>query len=605
MAPYIPESKLLEIKAAAPIAEVIGQYVNLKPRGSYLVGLCPFHAETNPSFTVYPEREIFHCFGCGVGGNVFTFLMQHLRLTFPEAAMELARRYGVPLYAKELRPEDARQARKRQAFYEVNELAAAFFEANLRAPQGAPAQAYLSRRGLNPEVVASYRLGFVPDEWRALEKHLSARGGSLEAARDLGLIIPRQSRGYYDRFRGRLMFPIQDQQGRVIAFGGRVLGEGEPKYLNSPESPLYSKGRSLYGLYQAREALRKHQVAILVEGYMDLLALRVHGIEPVVATLGTALTQDQVRLLKGYVPRLVLVFDGDEAGLKAMMRSFPQFARERLPVRVLTLPKGEDPDSYAFNHGVEIFRHPWDQARPLFEVILEEILHSQGGQIEGKVTALERLKPYFQALNDPVERTLWTRRAAERLGVEETILQQALKSGPRQSVNLLAIRGEFFVSLEERLIKLILNHPTILPQVGLETWLEDFEDENLKEIAAQILICYQQHGRLDYGLLVNQMETTSLQNQVCALSLAVEEFPVENLATLVEDCCRGFRKRQLKKEQQQLKQQLHRAYNNQTGEEFMAIQARIRDVDLQLQNLQAEPRPSGEKEKPHEQGNRY
>ncbi|MFP3868908.1 MAG: DNA primase, partial [Desulfobacteraceae bacterium] len=456
-----------------------------------------------------------------------------------------------------------------------------------------------------PEVVASYRLGYAPDEWRALEKHLSAQGGSLEAARDLGLIIPRPSGGYYDRFRGRLMFPILDRQGRVIAFGGRVLEDGEPKYLNSPESPLFHKGRSLYGLYQAREALRKHQVAILVEGYMDLLALRVHGIEPVVATLGTALTQDQVRLLKGYVPRVVLVFDGDEAGLKAMMRSFPQFARDRLPVRVLTLPPGEDPDSYAFNHGAESFRHPWDQARPLFEVILEEILRSQGSGVEGKVTALELLKPYFQAVSDPLEQTLWLRQAAERLGVEEAILRQALKAGPRKSENFLAPRGELTVSLEKGLIKLILNHPQVVDQVSLETWLEDFEDENLKEIAAQILICCQQHGQLDYGLLVNQMESTSLQNQVCALSLAVEEFPSGNLATMVEGYCRGFQKRRLKKEQQQLKQQLHRAHNNQSGEELMAILARIRDVDLQLRNLQAEPGPYGEKEKLHEQGNRY
>ncbi|MDD3582327.1 MAG: DNA primase [Desulfobacca sp.] len=597
MAQYIPESKLLEIKAAAPIAEVIGQYVSLKPRGNYLVGLCPFHTETKPSFTVYPEREIFHCFGCGVGGNVFTFLMQHLRLTFPEAVLEVARRYGIPIYSKEVGPEDARQLKKRQAQYEVNELAAAFFEANLQAPLGAPAQSYLSRRSLSPEVVAEYRLGYIPDDWRALEKHLSARGGSLEAARDLGLIIARTSGGYYDRFRGRLMFPILDRQGRVIAFGGRLLEEGEPKYLNSPESPLYSKGRSLYGLYQAREALRKHQLAILVEGYMDLLALRVHGIEPVVASLGTALTRDQVRLLKAYVPRAVIVFDGDAAGLKAMMRTFPQFAAERLPVRVLTLPAGEDPDSYAFKHGVEIFRNPWDQARPLFEFILEEILKSQGSGVEGKVTTLELLKPYFQALTDPVERHLWIHRAAERLGVAETALQQALKSNANCTVRRLSSPGELTVSLERGLIKLILNHPTVMPQVTLANWLEDFEDDSLKEIATQLLICYQQHGRLDYGLLVNQMETTNLRNQVCALSLAPEEFPVGNLDNLVEDYCRGFRKRQLKKEQQQLKQKLHRAYKSQTGEDVLAITARIRDIDLQLRSLPAEPGPFGEKEK--------
>lgn len=586
MAVYIPEAKLLEIKNAASIAEVIGQYVNLKRRGRYLVGLCPFHSEANPSFTVYPEREIFHCFGCGIGGNVFTFLMHHLRLSFPEAVAELARRYGIPLHAKELGPEETRHARKRQTWYEVNELAAAFFEANLHHPRlGAPARSYLARRGLTPEVTAAYRLGFVPDEWRALEQHLSARGGSLEAARDLGLIMPRPSGGYYDRFRGRLMFPILDRDGRVIAFGGRILGEGEPKYLNSPESPLYSKKRTLYGLYQAREALRRQCVALLVEGYMDLLALRVHGIEPVVASLGTALTQEQVRLLKGYVQRVVLVFDGDAAGLKAMMRSFPHFARERLPVRVLALPPGEDPDSYAFTQGVDIFRSAWEESRPLFEFILDEVLRSHPEGVEGKVAAFETLKPYFQALTDPVERAFWLRPAAERLGVTEAALARALTAKATQTENLLHPKGNLTINLERGVIKLILTHPTVLGRLDLGTWLEDFEDADLREIAEQILICYREHGRLDYGLLVNQMETTALRNQVCALSLALEEFPRENLDNLVADYCRGFRRRGLKKQQQQLRQRLQQAYGSHKGEELLAITAHMQEIDWQLRNL--------------------
>ena len=206
-------------------------------------------------------------------------------------------------------------------------------------------------------------------------------------------------------------------QGRVIAFGGRIIGQGEPKYLNSPESPLYSKGRNLYGLYQAREAIRKQNLAILVEGYMDLLALRARGIEPVVATLGTALTREQVRLLKGYTSRVVLVFDADAAGLKAMQRTLPLFAAERLPVRVLTLPAGEDPDSYAAKYGVEIFVDPWDQAQPLFGFILEQAVAGAGDGLESTLAAFESLKPYFQGEVDPLERSLWLQMAAKRLGV--------------------------------------------------------------------------------------------------------------------------------------------------------------------------------------------
>lgn len=222
MASFIPEAKILEIKDAAPIAEVIGQYVKLTPRGRYLVGLCPFHAEKTPSFTVYPERQIFHCFGCGAGGNVFTFLMQHLRLTFPEAVAELAQRCGIPLHwQKDLGSSQARQTRQRQQYYEINQLAATLFTKTLAHPQdGKVAREYLASRGLPEDVVKAYRLGYAPDAWRVLVRHLSDRGADLAAALQLGLIIEKNAGGHYDRFRGRIMFPIVDLQGRIIAFGG-------------------------------------------------------------------------------------------------------------------------------------------------------------------------------------------------------------------------------------------------------------------------------------------------------------------------------------------------------------------------------------------------
>ncbi len=425
---YIPEDKLLEIKDAASLEEVIGSYVKLTRRGRNLVGLCPFHADTKPSFTVAPDKGIFYCFGCGAGGNVFSFLMQYHRLSFPEAVEELARRYNIPLTRRDLGPEGAKASRKRQAWYELNTQAVAFYQETLKSPVGRAAREYLERRGLTPEVVRDYQLGYAPPEWDGLRKHLQHRGLSLELAQEIGLLMPRASGGSYDRFRDRIMFPIADRTGRVVAFGGRVISEGEPKYLNSPDSPLYTKGRLLFGLPQAAPALRREDLALVVEGYLDLLALRVHGIEPVLATLGTALTRDQVRLLKSLVSRVVLVFDGDAAGAAAMRRAFPLFAEEGLAVRVLPLPAGMDPDNYVHAEGPDLFQAAREKAQPMFAFLVEGLIDKHGLDIEGRVRLLGELRPYFQCLRDPVERDLWLRFTAGRLGVEEGSLRLSLTS---------------------------------------------------------------------------------------------------------------------------------------------------------------------------------
>ncbi len=582
MSPYIPEGKLLEIKDAAPIAEVIGQYINLTPRGRYLVGLCPFHSESNPSFTVYPERQIFHCYGCGAGGNVFTFLMQHLNLSFPETVTELAKRYGIPLGERDIGTNAARETKKKQSYYEVNELAAAFFQGNLAHPGiGATARAYLARRGLDPQVVSEYRLGFAPDDWRGLEKHFSRRNAPLNAALELGLIISKTSGGYYDRFRGRLIFPIHDREGRIVAFGGRIIGEGEPKYLNSPESPIYSKGRNLYGLYQAREYLRKERLAILVEGYMDLLALRGQGIQPVAASLGTALTRDQVRLLKGYCSRVVLVFDGDEAGLRAMMRSLPHFASEHLPVRVLTLPSGEDPDSYAGKYGVEIFKSPWDHSQPLFEFILDKIFSSTEPGVEGKISALDQLRPYFAALTDPAERALWLQPAAKRLGISETALANALKNTRSSPPTPLQVTPQRVIAIEKKLLKLILCHPEALEDIPLANWAEDFEDARLREIAELIIACHEEHGCLDYGMLLVKVQDPELRNQICAFSLSQGEYTREDL----EHLQRALKKHRLNKELRLLKQRIKEHPPHSSRQECLAYTARLTDIEQQLRDM--------------------
>lgn len=590
MSPFIPEAKLLEIKNAASIAEVIGQYVSLKRRGRYLVGLCPFHAEKTPSFTVYPERQIFHCFGCGAGGNVFTFLMQIQRLTFPEAVQELAQRYGIPLQWQQTgRSEEDRQRQQRQEAYQVNELAAKFFAANLHQPQrGEVARRYLEQRGLPLAVAASFQLGYAPDEWRLLVHHLTEHRASLPLAQQLGLIAAGSEGSYYDRFRGRLIFPIVDLQGRIIAFGGRIIGAGEPKYLNSPESLLYTKGRHLYGLYQAKEAIRRQDLALVVEGYLDLLALRARGIEPVVATLGTALTRDQVRLLKGHASRVVLVFDGDAAGLKAMQRCLPLFAAERLPVRVLRLPEGEDPDSYVARQGAEIFIDPWDRAIPLFEFVLEETA-AGADSWEGKLAAVSRLKPYFQEDLDPIQRTLWLQLVAKRLDLPEGAL--AREFSPTASRTMPGSLGSpaLAVNFERGFLKLILTHPEILAQFNLADYLELFTDESLKKLAWQVYHCQQQLGYLDHSLLLTQLGDEDLGRELCALTLACHEFDPTKLQELVADYCRGFAKRSLKQQREQLKARLCQFYQEEKGGDFLALIAQVQDLEQKLRDLDCSP----------------
>ncbi len=579
MAPYIPEDKLLEIREAASIEEVVGQYVKLERRGKNLLGLCPFHADTKPSFTVSPDKGIFHCFGCSAGGNVISFVMQYHKMSFPEAAAELARRYGIPLSLRDLGPEESRRAKKRQLFYDLHKEALAFYLATLEGKTGQPARDYLAKRGLTPEIIQTYRLGYAPPEWDGLRRHLQSRGLSLEAAAEVGLLLPRASGGYYDRFRDRVIFPIFDRQDRVVAFGGRIVGEGEPKYLNSPESPLYSKSRLLYGLPQAREALRHQDLALVVEGYLDLLALRVHDVGPVVATLGTALTREQVRLLKSLVSRVVLVFDGDPAGARAMCRAFPLFGQEGLPVRVIALPEGQDPDNYVQAHGPELFASPWEVAQPWLAFLLDNLVEAHGLSIEGRIKVTEELRPYFQALQDPVEQGLWFKFTAERLGVSETDLRLSLTLAPSTSRARREIAKGLAINREKRLVRWLLHHPGAVPSEELAEWAEEFEDPGLKNLVHLIATHYTSDGDVDVSILLDHVEEEHLKQELCALLLE-GEFGQLHTDQAFDEWRRTFRQRPLKRVREALKERLAL-----DSDDVLTLQEQIMKIDQQLEAL--------------------
>jgi DNA primase len=581
---FIPEDKLLEIKDAASIEEVVGQYVKLESKGRNLLGLCPFHSETKPSFTVAPDKGIFYCFGCGAGGNAISFIMQYHRLSFPEAVQELAQRYGIPVSVKDMGPEGARQAKKRTTAYEAVAAAAAFYASTLASSEGAPGRAYLKKRGLTPEIIRSFQLGYAPDSWDALRRHFQSRGVPLELAQEVGLLMPRDRGGYYDRFRNRIIFPIFDRQSRVIAFGGRTIGDGEPKYLNSPESLLYSKGRTLYGLPQAAEALRHSGVALVVEGYLDLIALQVKGIANVLATLGTALTREQVRLLKSLADKVVLVYDGDAAGAKAMKRAFPLFAQENLAVRALALPGGLDPDDYARTQGVELFRNAWEAAQPWFTYLLEDLIATHGDDIQGRVQVLEELRPYVQAIVDPVERDLWLKETSARLKVDEAVLRKSLTSLAPITSTRLDPKGNVAVNLERGVLRWVLGYPDTVDVEELEEWAAEFENPELKGLMELIIACYREHNCLDHGLLVQQATREAQRQLICVLTLEEDKANSSWGDGSADNWRRYLKVRQLRKARARLNAMFNNASRN---EDLAALRDQWQEINKQLESLSA------------------
>ncbi|HHY06331.1 MAG TPA: DNA primase, partial [Clostridia bacterium] len=352
----IPEDFIDDLRNRVDIVDFIRGFVPLKRQGQNYVGLCPFHAEKTPSFVVSPHKQIFHCFGCGKGGNVYTFLMEQGGLNFPEAVTHLANHCGISLPQKDLSPEQARQNSLRKKFYHINELAANFFQKMLYETRGKEAVAYLQQRGLDEQTCKKFLLGYAPNAWDELSCFLLEKGVTEKDLLTLGLAVQGQKGNLIDRFRNRLIFPIMNPSGKIIGFGGRVLDDSLPKYLNSPETPLFHKGRQLYGLNQARGFMRNKDQVILMEGYLDVITAHQHGITQAVGTLGTALTENQGRLLMRYTYNAVICFDADPAGQEATMRGLDILQQLGIKVSVMTMPEGQDPDDFLRKEGQVKFK---------------------------------------------------------------------------------------------------------------------------------------------------------------------------------------------------------------------------------------------------------
>lgn len=414
------EQWIEQIKSAVDILEVVGRRVELRQTGKNYVGLCPFHSEKTPSFTVNPEKQFYHCFGCGRGGNVFNFIMETENLTFPEAAAKLAQEKGIPVPVISAR--DQKREQEREQLRQINQLAARYFYRNLRQQAGAQARAYLRKRGIRDELARDFFLGFALDGWDGLASFLRDQGVDLAAAQAAGLVAAGQ-RGYVDRFRGRVMFPILDHLGRFVGFGGRSITDAGPKYLNTGQTAVFNKGQILYGLNWSKEEVKALDQVVIVEGYTDLIALFAAGQRNVVASLGTAFTSAHAELLKRFCSQAVIAFDGDTAGQRATWRGIEILHSSGLQVRVASLPSGEDPDTFSRKHGTVGVRAWLNSAQPFREYQIDRIISQHDVETrEGKLAASTELVTLLAQLTSAVERDEYTRYAAERLGVREASL---------------------------------------------------------------------------------------------------------------------------------------------------------------------------------------
>ena len=419
-----------QVRDAADMVQLIGESVELKRTGADFRGPCPFHGGTNRNFSVVPRKQMYHCFVCHESGDIFTFWMKRFGLDYPSAVREIAGKVGIVI------PETQRQGPDpNEPLYSALGVAAEWFQRRLReGGDAAPARAYLERRGLTPEIADEYGLGFAPFTKEPLLEALHALG--LEDARLMaaGLALRREETGeVVPRFRGRLLFPIADVRGRVVGFGGRILGDGEPKYLNSPESDVFHKGMLLYLLDRARSAIRTEEHAIVVEGYVDAIRLHAAGITCAVAPLGTALTTEQARVLRRYTRHVLLAYDADTPGLKSTFRAGDELLRQGAAVSVVTLPAGEDPDTLVAKGGAAAFQELMGQAVDVFERKIQLLERRDAfGTLEGRRRALDRLLPTIRAAADPITRELYTSRAAERAGIARQVLEAEVAAAWRE-----------------------------------------------------------------------------------------------------------------------------------------------------------------------------
>lgn len=592
MAPAARDEAVETIRQRIDIVETVSRYVKLRKVGSNYVGLCPFHAEKAPSFSVSPRKGFFHCFGCKASGDVFSFLMKIEGKDFPEVLQELADRAGVELPKR--RPADLRGREESRRQIEINEAAASYYEQLLwDRGAGQKAREYLGRRGMGEAFIRKFRLGYAPDGWQGLCDHLQRGKASLEDASALGL-LGKGNRGFYDIFRDRLVFPILGLDGKVHGFGARILSPGEdgPKYINSRQSRVFDKSEILYGLQQARAAIQSGGDVILVEGYFDVLTPVSAGVETVVATCGTALTEHHARVLRRFSEKVVTVFDADDAGLAASYRSARVMLAQDLSPYMVTLPAGEDPDSFVRNQGGDAFQRLIAGARPTMEVLAESSLRAAGSDVEARTRALRKLLPLLAACRDSLRLGNYMHMLADRFAVGQDYIRRAVNEARRQEGDrqkdgaaeaVRAAREAAPHPEEETLVVLLHLFPRLSGQAEEAGILEHIGSEPLRDLVRQMIDAGLEGG--DRKLLTG-MADQELKNRLIGMSIEDDAYPEDKAEYLLQECVVKIRRRHIKSEQRRLTEGIQQAEREGNQREIQRLQKDKIRLDRELRALE-------------------
>jgi DNA primase len=589
----IPENTIEEIRSRADIYEVVSEFVPLKKAGKNYKGLCPFHSEKTPSFNVSPEKQIYHCFGCGAGGNVFKFLMEKEDLPFIDVVKRLAHRYQVSIPESSYKSQGGASHNEREALLNCNTLTAQYFASQLKNPQaGKTAREYLASRGFDDQAIEDFQIGWAPSGWHNLQAHLENQTKcSRDTLAKYGLVSKKEAAdtkdkkdAYYDRFRERLIFPIQDSRGNIIAFGGRVLGDGEPKYLNSPETLVYKKGQQLFGLNKAKESIRRENRVLIVEGYFDQIRVWENGVQNVVASCGTALTSQQALLLKPLTTNVVLVFDADPAGHAAAERGFEVLQEQGLSVFVAVLPEGHDPDSLIREQGKDNFLELIQDAQPFVHYLLGRILRSaETRTTEDKIGAINRVLPVLAKIKNSVERSEHIRYVAEKVGVEDRAFLEEMRKSLSQNKN----RVDAPVSSKKGnhdpewyLIHLMLADTEAARDIVANLALTEYENPIYRETANLLYDLVERDQPLRVDRLIDhtdQPEVKSVLTQV-----GMEPILFDNVKKAVADCIHEIQKRTIDKKINVLKKQRNEAEQAGLTDRSRELHQQMREIQVSL-----------------------
>ncbi len=495
MAGKYSEELIDEIRRQTDIVAVISEYVALKRTGQNFTGLCPFHHEKTPSFVVNPVKQIFHCYGCSAGGNVITFLMQQEKYTFPETVQLLARKLGLSL-AESTSPAASQQATRTDALYRLHRDAAAFFSAQLlNSQEGQRARDYLQQRGISADMITAFGLGFALPEWDRLRNELS-RKYSEDVLFESGLLSKNEEKGRkYDRFRNRLMIPIHDERGRMIAFGGRILGDGQPKYLNSPESPIFHKSKTLFGLHHAKDAIRQEGAILIVEGYFDMMTPYSYGVRNIAATMGTALTEQHLNSLRRYTNTVILLFDPDPAGIKAVLRTLDLFLASGMEAKAVILPRGEDPDTAIQKLGVEQFRAYIRDAPLLLDFMRERIVEQYDlNRLAHQIACANQILPTLAKIQNIIERNAQIAKTADVLRItDQALLQQFTKLAQTGKIQPLEVPSPPSATIplpvvERCLVKALIKDKSLIATVQRELDVTAFTHPVTRAILQELFV---------------------------------------------------------------------------------------------------------------------